>query len=73
MMPLITYKPQLVTLHLQTRKNTLVALTLNLTCHKCILVRLPNGHNMNRALISWFLSCVCYVLFCFLDDVGSWV
>lgn len=70
MMPLITCKPHLVTLHLQTLKNTLVALTLNLTCHKRILVRLPKGHNINRVLILWFLSCVCYVLFWTMGAVG---
>lgn len=58
-MPLITCKPHLVTLHLQTLKNTLVALTLNLTCQTGISVRLPKDHNMNRVLIPWFLFCVC--------------
>lgn len=34
MVPLITCQPNLVTLHLQTQKNTQVALTLNLTFSK---------------------------------------
>lgn len=67
-MPLITCKPHLVTLHLQTLKKHLVALTLNLTCHKGIRVRLPR----DQIFHGFFPACV-NVSLCFLDDVGSWM
>lgn len=62
-MPLILCKAHLVTLHLQTLKNTLVALTLNLTCHKGILVQVSTGRNMNRVLSFCGLVPVCVVLY----------